>query len=58
MASIADNAKALGGTNIPADLVTASGSGPRPRHLAGRRAVPGRRGSPRRAASPKTRCGS
>jgi len=27
MAAIADNAKALGGSNIPADLVTASGSG-------------------------------
>ena len=27
MASIADNAQALGGNNIPADLVTASGSG-------------------------------
>ena len=27
IAALADNAKALGGTNIPADLVTASGSG-------------------------------
>ena len=40
---------------VPADALTASGSGPRPAHLPGVRRAPGRRGSPRPAGSRPTR---